>query len=78
MKPEFPLKIFFSCSLGGGGYFSVPRGVVYELHGGCFINHNPGEFVNPNLFIKLKALLCGHRTERGESLKLNIWPRGRS
>ena len=40
------------------------------------VNRLPGEFINWGLFIKLKGLLCGNPTERGESLILNFWPPG--
>ena len=51
-------------------------GVVYKLHAGWFINRTPGEFINCGLFIEFKGLLCGNATERGASLKLNLWPPG--
>ena len=49
-------------------------GVVSKLHAGRFINRTSGEFVNWDLSIVFKRLLCGNTTERAESIKLNLWP----
>ena len=43
------------------------EGMVYKLHTGWFINRTPGEFINRDLFVKFKGLLCGNPAERGDA-----------
>ena len=46
----------------------LQKGVINKLHAGWFTKCTPGEFISRGLFIKLKGLLCGDPTERGEIL----------
>ena len=42
------------------------KGSVYKLPAGWFINHSPAEFINCDLLVKFKGLLCGILQKEGK------------